>query len=57
MNKAEILIDILKEDIDELNHKTRSEEEQVRLIKIMIEEVVDLKEQLEAKLRNLLNNK
>ena len=50
-------IDILKEDIDELNYKTRSEEEQVRLIKIMIEEVVDLKEQLEAKLRNLLNNK
>lgn len=57
MNKAEILIDILKEDIDELNCKMRSEEEQVKLLKIMIEEVVDLKEQLEAKLSNLLDNK
>lgn len=57
MNKAEILIDILKEDIDELNYKMRSEEEQVKLLKIMIEEVVDLKEQLEAKLSNLLDNK
>ena len=56
MNKAEILIDILKEDIDELHHKTRSKEEQIRLVKIMIEEVNDLKEQLEAKLKNLLNN-
>lgn len=57
MNKAEILIDILKEDIDELNYKMRSEEEQMKLLKIMIEEVVDLKEQLEAKLSNLLDNK
>ena len=57
MNKAEILIDILKEDINELNYKMRSEEEQVKLLKIMIEEVVDLKEQLEAKLSNLLDNK
>lgn len=56
MNKAEILIDILKEDIVELHHKTRSKEEQIRLVKIMIEEVNDLKEQLEAKLKNLLNN-
>lgn len=53
MNKAEILIDILKEDSDELHHKIRSKDEQVKLVKVMIEEVEDLKEQLEAKLRNL----
>lgn len=56
MNKIEDLIDALKEDVCELFHKERSKEQQIELIFTMIEESLNLKEELEGKLRELSVN-
>ena len=56
MNKIEDLIDTLKEDVYELFHKERSKEQQIELFLKMIEESLNLKEELEGKLRELSVN-
>ncbi len=56
-NKTQILIDILKEDNDELYHKERSLDEKIKLVKVMLEEVNDIKFELEHKLKNLEERK
>lgn len=56
-NKTEILIDILKEDSDELYHKERSLDEKIKLVKVMLEEINDIKFGLEHKLKNLEERK
>lgn len=56
-NKAQILIDILKESSDELFYKEQSLDEKIRLVRIMLEGVNDIKFELGHKLKNLEERK
>lgn len=56
-NKADILIDILKEDKDLYNQENIGLEEKIKLSKIMLETVKDIKFQLEYRVKNLEERK
>lgn len=56
-NKADILIDILKEDKDLYNQENVSLEEKIKIVKVMLETIEDIKFQLEHRIKNLEERK
>lgn len=56
-NKADILIDILKEDKDLYNQENVSLEEKIKIVKVMLGTIEDIKFQLEHRIKNLEERK
>lgn len=56
-NKADILIDILKEYKDLSSQENVSLDEKIKLTKVMLEATKDIKFQLEHRVRNLEERK
>ena len=56
-NKADILIDILKEDKDLYNQENISLEEKIKIVKVMLGTIEDIKFQLEHRIKNLEERK
>ena len=56
-NKADILIDILKEDKDLYNQENVSLEEKIKIVKVMLGTIDDIKFQLEHRIKNLEERK
>lgn len=56
-NKADILIDILKEDKDLSSQENISLDEKIKLTKVMLETTRDIKFQLEHRVKNLEERK
>lgn len=56
-NKADILIDILKEYKDLSSQENISLDEKIKLTKVMLEATKDIKFQLEHRVRNLEEHK